>query len=299
MFQILPIRPLLLSALLMLAVAWGIFAQTNESLRGTLVVAVPVSDGLVTCADKRLFNVDAGTFKDNSIKIRRVGENALFIATNTVGFYDRKKKAIAFDAFKVTADYAAKNDINTGKPFFEGLRKEIENQLRSYLYARPFAEWPETDKANQGLLFNLVFYTLDGETVHSHTLKVFYEKAQTPKITIPSRFTEIVKFPKLSGKGRDVMGYLAQHPSIAAQPAILRFDESYFDSETTTVRDAVDFSRKLFLITNTAIPQARVSATFDCAYVSRQLGFQWLDGFGRMSPDSNQNARRSTIAGDR
>ena len=256
----------------------------TELLRGTLVVAVPVSDGLVTCADKRLFNVDVGTFKDDSIKIRQVAENALFVATNTVGFYDRKKKVVAFDAFKVTANYAAKNDINTGKPFFEGLRKEITDQLRSYLYARPYAEWPETDKANQGLLFNLVFYTLDGETVHSHTLKVFYEKAQTPKITIPSRFTEVVQFPKLSGKGRDVMGYLASHPSIAAQPAILRFDESYFNLQTTTVRDAVDFSRKLFLITNTAIPLARVSATFDCAYVSRQLGFQWLDGFGRIRP---------------
>ena len=258
------------------------------------MVAVPVSDGLVTCADKRLFNVDAGTFKDDSIKIHRVAENALFVATNTVGFYDRKKKAVAFDAFKVTADYAAKNDINTGKPFFEGLRREIEAQLRSYLYARPYSEWPETDNANQGLLFNLVFYTLDGETVHSHTLKVFYEKAQTPKITIPSRFTEVVKFPKLSGKGRDVMGYLAQHPSVAAQPAILRFDESYFNQGTTTVRDAVDFSRKLFLITNTAIPQARVSATFDCAYVSRGLGFQWLDGFGRLRDGSTRAVLRST-----
>ena len=284
----------LIAALIVFAFHPSAAGYRAEGLRGTLVVAVPVSDGLVTCADKRLFNVDAGTFKDDSIKIHQVAENALFVATNTVGFYDRKKKAVAFDAFKVTADYAAKNDINSGKPFFEGLRKEIEAQLRSYLYARPYAEWPETDKANQGLLFNLVFYTLDGETVHSHTLKVFYEKAQTPKITIPSRFTEIVKFPKLSGKGRDVMGYLAQHPSIAAQPGILRFDESYFNPGTTSVRDAVDFSRKLFLITNTAIPQARVSATFDCAYVSRQLGFQWLDGFGRLRNGATRTAGTMT-----
>ena len=292
MGKVLSNRILLLSLAAMLVIVAGASAQASERLRGTLVIAVPVSDGLVTCADKRLFNVDAGTFKDDSIKIRRVSENALFVATNTVGFYDRKKKAVAFDAFKVTSDYASKSDINTGKPFFEGLRKEIETQLRNYLYARPFAEWPETDKSNQGLLFNLVFYTLDGETVHSHTIKVFYEKAQTPKITIPSRFTEIVKFPKLSGKGRDVMGYLSLHPSIAAQPGILRFDESYFNLQTTTVRDAVDFSRKLFLITNTALPQARVSATFDCAYVSRQLGFQWLDGFGRLRDRSLQTAEK-------
>ena len=279
-----PIHPivLLLSFAVLALAAAACPAQNAGSLRGTLVVAVPVVDGLVTCADKRLFNVDAGTFKDESLKIRRVGENALFAATNTVGFYDGKKKQVAFDAFEITAAYSGKHNINDAAPFFDGLRKEIIAQLRNYLAARPYAEWPESDKANQGLLFNLVFYTLDGDAVRSHTLKVFYEKAPTPVISIPPRLTEEVKFPKLSGKGRDVMGYLARNPAIAAVPSILKFDESQFDLQTTTVRDAVDFSRKLFLITNTAIPQARVSATFDCAYVSRQLGFQWLDGFGRI-----------------
>jgi hypothetical protein len=81
------------------------------------------------------------------------------------------------------------------------------------------------------------------------------------------------------------MGYLARNPAVASEPSILKFDESQFDPHATTVRDAVDFSRKLFLITNTAIPQARVSATFDCAYIGRQLGFQWLDGFGRLRSD--------------
>lgn len=292
MKNILPIRKFLSLAaaiLLLMWVATAGFGQA-ESLRGTLVVTVPVAEGLVTCADKRLFNIDARTYKDDSIKIRQVGENALFVATNTVGFYDPKKKVVAFDAFKVTADYAARNNINNGKPFFEGLRAEITDQLRKYLYARPYEEWPETDKANQGLLFNLVFFTLDFGVVHSHTLKVFYEKAPTPKITIPSRFTEIVEFPKLSGKGRDVMGYLARNPASAAQPLISRFDESRFDPHTTTVRDAVDFSRKLFIITNMAIPQAQVSATFDCAYVSRQRGFQWIDGFGRPKYDPLRTA---------
>lgn len=263
------------------AFAATVSSAQSERLRGTLVVAVPVSDGIVTCADKRLFNVDAGTYKDESLKIRRVGANALFAATSTVGFYDRKIKKVAFDAFEVTSAYAAKHDINDTAPFFDGLRNEISAQLRSYLAARPYADWPETDKSNQGLLFNLVFYTLDDDVVHSHTIKVFYEKAPTPVITIPPKFTEVVKFPKLSGKGRDVMGYLSRNPTIASEPSILKFDESLFDLHATTVRDAVDFSRKLFLITNTAIPQARVSATFDCAYVSHELGFQWLDGFGR------------------
>jgi hypothetical protein len=279
MAPFLTIRGILFFLFIAFATAAG--TAQSERLRGTLVVAVPVNDGLVACADKRLFNVDAGTYRDETVKIRRVGENALFAATSTVGFYDRSKKQVVFDAFEVTAAYSAKHDITDAASFFDGLRNEISLQLRSYLAGRPYADWPETDKANQGLLFNLVFYTLDGDVVHSHTLKVFYEKAPSPIITIPPKFTEVVKSPKLSGKGRDVMGYLARNPAVATEPSILKFDESKFDLRAITVRDAVDFSRKLFIITNTALPQARVSATFDCAYVSHQLGFQWLDGFGR------------------
>jgi hypothetical protein len=46
-------------------------------------VAVPVSEGLIVCSDKRLYNHDTGTFTDNYIKIRKVSDNALFVATHT------------------------------------------------------------------------------------------------------------------------------------------------------------------------------------------------------------------------
>jgi hypothetical protein len=63
------------------------FGQSKqiEKLRGTLVVAVPINDGLVACADKRLYNADAGTATDDFVKIRKAGTRALFAATNTVG----------------------------------------------------------------------------------------------------------------------------------------------------------------------------------------------------------------------
>lgn len=247
-----------------------------DALRGTLVVAVPVTNGLVVCADKRLNNADARTLTDTAIKIRKVNDRALFAATNTVGFYDRNSNTMAFDAFDVVEKYSAKNDLDSGTLFWNGLKKEITSKLRSYLSGRPFAEWPETDRANNGLLFNLIVYSLRDNKPWSYSLKVFYRKARTPEIFIPDPVIEQVRTPKLSGKGRDVIGYLARHPELAADPMIQRFDESRFSAASTTVDDAVAFAGKLFTITNKGVPQANVSAAFDCAQLDFHSGFKWL-----------------------
>jgi hypothetical protein len=247
-----------------------------EPLRGTLVVAVPVREGLVVCADKRLYNNDARTYTDNYVKVRKVGDNSLFVATNTIGFYDRQTRAMAFDAFEVATKYAASHDFDAGRPFWDGLKKEITIQLRAYFAKRPFVEWPESDRTNNNLLFNLIFYSVRENRAFSHSLKVFYEKKQTPVIYIPDLITEQVRTPKLSGKGREVMTYLVRNPAAAADPLIQRFDETRFSSQTTTTNDAVEFARKLFQMTSTNVPQANVSPTFDCALLDLTTGFRLI-----------------------
>src|SRR5215831_10158057 len=81
-----------------LSVAQG---QIIQPLRGTLVVAVPVQDGLVTCADKRLFNETTGSFEDDFLKIRKVDNDALFVATHTIGFLDKTTGKMTFNAYDV------------------------------------------------------------------------------------------------------------------------------------------------------------------------------------------------------
>jgi len=255
------------------------FGQSKqiEKLRGTLVVAVPINDGLVACADKRLYNADAGTATDDFVKIRKAGTRALFAATNTVGFYDRKSRKMAFDAFEITQNYTNANPFAPTKKFWDGLKQDIREKLVTYLSGQDYANWPETDKANKGLLFNLVFYSVSDGRAHSHTLKVFYEKKKTPVIFIPEPVSEEVRFPKLSGKGREVMTYFAQNPAAGLDPAIVKFDESRFDLKATSREDAIEFAQKLFQITSTAVPGAQVSPTFDCALLDFASGFKIID----------------------
>ncbi|HKP67941.1 MAG TPA: hypothetical protein VJV05_01580 [Pyrinomonadaceae bacterium] len=250
--------------------------STSERLRGTLVVAVPLKEGLVTCADKRLFNVETRSFTDNNIKIRKVSDKVLFVATSTVGFYDDTKKKIVFDAFDVTSNYASQNKF--GGVFWDGLKAEIRKKLREYFGSRDYSEWPETDKANNNLLFNLIFYSIEQATPRSYTLQVYYEKKRTPVITIAGPLNENIRSPKLNGKGRELMAYLDRNPTLASDPAILRFDERKFDIEQATLNDATDFSRKLFRLMSMGIPEAQVSSTFDCAMLSYQQGFRWIEG---------------------
>ncbi len=252
-----------------------IYAQ-SEPMHGTLVVAVPVDTGLVVCADKRLNNAVAGTFSDDNVKVRRAGPDAVFAATHTVGFYDRKSQKLAFDAFKTTQDYVDKVPFRNDKEFWDGLKLAILQQMFIYLSGKPYASWPETDTANRGLLFNLIFYAMNNGKPYSQTVKVLYEKKKTPVVTVMPPFAELITAPKLSGKGRDVLKYLDGSPSTVKDLAISKFDERTFAVSTTHARDAIDFSRKLFVLTSTAVPQAQVSPTFDCALLDRTTGFRML-----------------------
>ena len=251
------------------------FGQTDR-LGGTLVVAVPVDVGLVVCADKRLNNAQAGSFSDDNIKVRRAGPDAVFAATHTVGFYDRKSQNLAFDAFGTVQNYVDTNPFSNSKPFWDGLKVAILQGMFTYLSGRPHATWPETDAANRGLLFNLIFYSISNGRPYSQTVKVLYEKKKTPVVTVMPPFAELVTSPKLSGKGRDVMKYLDRTPSLSNDPAIQRFDERTFTVATTHTADAIDFSRKLFALANTAVPEAQVSSTFDCALLDRSTGYRLL-----------------------
>lgn len=257
-----------------LVAATNLAQERNAAhLNGTLVVAVPVKEGLVVCADKRIYNADDGSLSDDFIKIRKVNDKTLFAATNTVGLYDGRKKKVVFDAFAITEEYVARSDFAAGKAFWDGLKNEIRAKLRAYLSERKFAEWPVSDRANNNLLFNLIFYSVREGRAYSHSLRVFYEKAKTPIIYIEDPVREEITKPKLSGKGREIMSYLAR-PSAAIDQAILRFDETRFSRADTTAADAVEFSRQLFKLTNTRVPKAQVSLTFDCALLDHVAGFR-------------------------
>ena len=245
-------------------------------VRGTLVVAVPYRDGLVVCADKRLFNAEAGTSTDNNVKIRKVDGNTLFVATNTIGFYDQQARKMAFDAFEVTSEHVSKNGFRDNTQFWNGLKQQIGTRLRAYFAGRPYAEWPASDRRNGNLLFNLVFYSVGDNRAWSHSLKVYYEKARTPIIQVSGPVREEVKTTKLSGKGREVMGFLAANPDAAADPSIQSFDESRFDVRSTSEQQAVDFARKLIRMTSTGVPRANVSPTADCSLLSHSEGFRWV-----------------------
>jgi hypothetical protein len=250
-----------------------------QGLHGTLVIAVPVSQGLVACADKRLFNDSTGKTDDTFVKIRKVNKNTLFVATNTVGFLDKANGKLEFDVYDIVEKYTSAHDFNSAS-FWNGLKDEIRKQLLAYLRQRKFPDWPETDKANNNLLFNLVFYSTAGSRARSYSFTVFYERAQVPLITMPGVVSEEVRTPKLSGKGKEVMVYLSQNPAFAQDPAILRFDESRFDITKISVADAVNFAKTLFSITNSAVPQAEVSSKHDCALIGYQTGFRWLNDAG-------------------
>jgi hypothetical protein len=156
----------------------------------------------------------------------------------------------------------------------------MRSKLLAYLSKLRFADLPETDLANNRLLFNLVFFTIEGRASKSYSISVFYEKAKKPILDVSGVTSEIIRTSKLLGKGKDVMALFNKKPELARDVSILKFDQSYFSLERTTPRDAVTFASRLFSITNANLPQARVSATHDCALLGYTNGFSWIDDLG-------------------
>jgi len=277
----LPIRASAIVLVIFLTCGLAAGQERNvDAVGGTLVVAVPVQEGLVTCSDKRLYNDATGTYRDDFVKIHQVGSNALFVATHTTGFLNKTTGKMEFDVFDITSHYVSAHSFTRDRQFWDGLKKEIHDRLLQYLSKQKYTDWPATDVANNRLLFNLVFYSIEGNNIRSYSMSIFYEKAPTPVIFINDPAREEVKTPKLLGKGKDVMGYVSNSPSLSRDSSILRFDQSYFNAKATTITDAVNFAKKLFVLTNSALPQAEVSATYDCALLSYQNGFQWLGSSG-------------------
>ena len=254
-----------------------ICSTTSDNLRGTIVVAVPVRDGLVVCSDKRLYNDQSGRYTDDSVKIRKINDTALFVATNTIGFYDSRSRSMAFNAFDVTERFVAMRSPSEGRAFWDGLKKEINARLREYFAKRSYAEWPESDRASNNLLFNLIFYTTTDGKSYSYTLRVFYEKARTPIITIADPIREEIRTTKLAGKGRDVIGFLARTPTLASDGLIQRFGNPGFDRQTASTTDATAFAKKLIVFTSRGVPAANVSPTSDCAHLGYESGFKWIN----------------------
>jgi hypothetical protein len=267
----------LLLCLSVLPLVLGVSAQTVQRVGGTLVVAVPVREGLVVCSDKRLYNEATGVSRDDFVKIHPAGDKALFVATHTTGFLNKTTGKMEFDVFDLTQAFVTRRGFHPDRAYWVSLRDEIRSRLSAYLLKQKYQDLPETDLANSRLLFNLVFFSVDVDVAKDYSLSVFYEKARTPVIDVGNVVTETVRNPKLLGKGKDVMALLARDPALSTDPSILRFDQSYFKAERTSPLDAVNFARRLFALTNATLPGAEVSSAHDCALLSDQNGFDWLD----------------------
>lgn len=281
------LNTIFISCLTVMFLTGATVGQTVQRLGGTLVVAVPVSDGLVVCSDKRLYNEATGASRDDFVKIHPAGDKALFVATHSTGFLNKTTGKMEFDIFELTHDFVSRNGFAPSQQYWSSLRSEIRSKLSAYLSRQKFKDLPETDLANNMLLFNLVFFAIEGGSVKDYSLSVFYERAQVPIINVANVVSEFVKNPKLLGKGKDVMALFAKDSSFAQDPSILKFDQSYFNIARTSASDAVTFASRLFTLTNQQLPQARVSAAHDCIYLSYRNKFKWLDDSGLPMPDNS------------
>jgi len=137
----------ILSAIAVAALVAAAQNVTVSKVGGTLVIAVPIKDGLVVCSDKMLYNETTKTSREDFVRIHKVNDKTLFVATHTTAFLNKAGK-MEFDVFDLTQDFVSRHGFHTDRAYWASLTDEIRNKLSAYLTKQKYQYLPETDLAN-------------------------------------------------------------------------------------------------------------------------------------------------------
>jgi hypothetical protein len=251
----LPVGPRVV-ALDMLALATAVFA--------TLVTALPSTDGLIVCADRRAASPGNET-AENFRKVFPAGPDAVFTTNGLVAFTHADKTV--FDARETTSRLIAKHGFpKTRDEYHVVMQGLIDDFTRSGLAQKAPAV------SYDGPLVRVTFYSFEGDKPKITALGIFYTAGVSKGPDI--RIREIPD--DIDFCGQDYV------PTEIVRGKDPRFEDlrsayraMWGGGRRPSARAVVEFSRRLIresskrthLLTAEAV---YISETADCAQVSKQ-----------------------------
>lgn len=235
----------------------------------TLITALPSSDGLIVCADRRAQSPGHET-EENLRKIFPAGPNAVFTVNGTVAFTHADKTV--FDLRESVARSIAKHGLPRTRDEYHVVMQELINEFTSSR-----APQMAVPVFYDGPLLRVTFYSFDGETPKITALGIFYTPGASRAPDI--RIMDISGDMDFSGQD-----YLATEVVRGHDP---RFDDIrgayralWSGGKRPSARVDLDFSRRLIresskrthLLTKEDV---YIGDTSDCAQVSKN-GVKWF-----------------------
>ena len=112
---------------------WGT-ASSPSGWHGSIIVAVPTSQGMIACGDQRRHNYSTGADRDDQVKIRPIGRNAFYAIAGVFRCDECQSTVLgvttSFDLYEVVDSFFRNNSTTDLDLSWEALKRKIADSLR-------------------------------------------------------------------------------------------------------------------------------------------------------------------------
>jgi hypothetical protein len=274
-----------LSPGLVIAVALVGVARQDQAVErgGTLILAIPVREGLVLCGDRWITD-QTGAHVGEETKIKPVGERAAVVMSGRVGL-DLKTNppTVLFDAHQLTEQFLKDKDVETAD--WEQYQATLRDALQGALEQLPFERWPESRWGNQSFLQVLIFYIDRARQLQGVYVRLQYQRQQPPMIDVSmtrmirEQFAHALPIPIGNQRVyREIeSGHAPAFDDLRRSSFIQRFIRGTLPVDSATSSEAISFARIVIRATSTRArllpgPYEPVGPDCDCFVLSKDEG---------------------------
>ena len=261
------------------------FARQGQGLErgGTLILAIPVREGLVLCGDRWITD-QTGARVGEETKIKPVGERAAFVISGRVGLdLNTNPRTVLFDAHQLTEQFLKDKDVETAD--WEDYATTLRSAFQGALERVPFAQWPESRWGSQSFLQVLIFYIDSQHQLQGVYVRLQYLKQQPPMIDVSlkrmvrGQFTHALPIPIGNQRVYRELesGHAPAFDDLRRSSIIQRFIKGTLPVDNATSSEAISFARIVISATSTRArllpgPNEPVGPDCDCFVLSKNEG---------------------------
>lgn len=279
------------------------------SSHGTLILAIPCREGLVVCADRRMRIIGGRNQVLEVVKINQLGSHAAFgLVGNPVFYSPVRPYNELFNAGTVVKRFYSSRDTRRIQETWDQLVPTIQERFSRFLSGLTFEQAPPSGPPPENYLFHLPFWYVNQDgLLGATTISLAYvkergmsqlfktdEQPETFELGRAFSWGSIEVFNELK-QGNDVR--FEDFRNEAGIRRLLREDPPAGEVE---VEEAVEVAKRLIEITSENMHlltpgKQDVGITTNCALISTEEGFKWLDGNDgrREEPQSEVRVNRA------
>jgi len=255
-----------------------------EFQKGTLVLIVPCDEGILVCADKRIYRPSSGN-DDNFEKIIKVDTYNGFAIVGAPIVWRNKIKI--FDVFNYLNERLRKEKISDSTAFWNNLMSSIRSEYINSVLNAPYSDWPESQYPQKNyILFEVVFFHYDDRNNPKMSLLQFrYIKQMNPIVEVNVYDLSVKGSFSAFGSGHVILelqnGNKTEFDYLRNDPRLNKILKNKVAATELNLEDAIYFCTQMIMASHNMYNlvseiDAHIGPTYDLLLLGRN-GLKYLN----------------------